>query len=78
MVISVRGFIHIYQSGEIFRTPDDTSDVVALTGIVPQDSVVGPLLSMTHTTYVEDLIETFFVRDYTHSEMLRCVERDPT
>ena len=57
-ITSVRGFILISQSGQIFRTLDDRSDVVALIGLVPQDSVVGPLLFITYTTDVEDLIET--------------------
>ena len=57
---------HYYLSSQtqIFCTPSDTSNVVVLTCSMPQDLVVGTLLFITYTEDVEDLIETFSVKDH--------------
>ena len=62
-------WFYFYLSGrtQIFITPADTSNAVALICSVPQGSVVGPLLFITYTENVEDLIQTFFVKDHIYA-----------
>ena len=62
-----------YLSGrtQIFSTLADTSNAVALICSVPQGSVVGPLLFITYTEDVEDLIQTFSVKDHIYADDTR-------
>ena len=64
-----------YLSGrtQIFSTLADTSNAVALIfsvpqGSVPQGSVVRPLLFIAYTEDVEDLIQTFSVKDHIYAD----------
>ena len=63
-------WFHSYLSGQtqIFSTPADTSNAVAFICSVPQGSVVGLLLFITYTEDVEDLIETFSVKDHIYAD----------
>ena len=66
----VYDWLHSYLSGrtQIFSTPADTSNAVALICSVPHGSVVGPLLFITYTEDVEDLIQTFSVKDHIYAD----------
>ena len=67
---------HVYEwfhsylscSTQIFGTPADTFNAAALICCVMQGSVVVPLLLITYTEDVEDLIETFSVKDYIYAD----------
>ena len=64
------GFILISQAGYRFLASAiaDTSNAVALICSVQQRSVVGPLLCITYTEDVEDLIQTFSVKDHIYAD----------
>ena len=63
-------WFHSYLSGrtQIFSTLADTSNAVALICSVPQSLVVGPILCITYTEDVEDLIQTFSVKDHIYAD----------
>ena len=63
-------WFHSYLSGrtQIFSTLADTSNAVALICSVPQGSVVGPLLFIAYTEDVEDLIQTFSVKNHIYAD----------
>ena len=67
-------WFHSHLSGRthIFGTSADTSNAVALICCVPQGSVVGPQLFITYTENVEDLIQTFSVKDHIYADDLSC------
>ena len=63
-------WFHSYLSGRtpLFSTSADTSNAVALICSVPQGSVVGPLLFIAYTEDVEDLIQTFSVKNHIYAD----------
>ena len=66
-------WFHSYFSGRtwIFSTSVDTCNAMALICSVPQGSVVSPLLFIKCTEDVEDLIETFSVKDHIYADDTR-------
>ena len=53
------------ETRQIYSTPADTSNVVALICSVPQDSVVGPVLFIAFTEDIEDFNAT---KDYIYTD----------
>ena len=70
-------WFHSYLSGrtQIFSTLADTSNAVALICSVPQGSVVGPLLFIAYTEDVEDLIQTFSVKNHIYADDTQLLAR---